>query len=168
MLIQSYGLFWNADEIEWLPGRGKKGEFRLLGRRGANKGSLRMADMRQQLGLYVLHDDWGVYYVGLTLEQSLGGRVRAHLKDHHQGKWDRFSWFGFKQVLTRCDSDGLCELKPLPKKAIGSPTDAIRDMEALLIQLHNPRGNKSKMKFQRAERWTQVMWHERDLYMSRL
>lgn len=168
MLIQAYGLFWRADEVEWLPGRGVKGEFRLLGRRGANRGTLRVADMRNQVGLYVLHDDWGVYYVGLTLEQSLGTRIRQHLDDRHSDLWDRFSWFGFKQILRRRDAEGLCELKPLASQTVGSPTDAVRDMEALLIQLHNPRGNRSKMTFRRADEWTQILWDQRSMYLERL
>lgn len=168
MLIQAYGLFWRADEVEWLPGRGVKGEFRLLGRIGANRGTLRVADMRDQVALYVLHDDWGVYYVGLTLEQSIGARIRQHLGDRHADSWDRFSWFGFRPVLKRQDSEGLCELKPLASTSAGRPTDAVRDMEALLIQLHNPRGNRSKMGFVRAEQWTQILWDQRAMYLDRL
>jgi hypothetical protein len=32
MLIKTYGLFWRAAEIDWHPGNGKTGAFRLLGR----------------------------------------------------------------------------------------------------------------------------------------
>jgi hypothetical protein len=168
MMIQAYGLFWQADEVEWYPGRGTKLEFQLLGRRGSKRGNIRLADMRQQSGLYVLHDDWGVYYVGLTLDRSLGQRIKDHMTDAHDGKWDRFSWFGFKQVLKSQDANGLCRLKTLPTTSFGNTRDAIRDMEALLIRLHNPRGNKHKMKFLTADEWIQVRWDERTLYRNRL
>ena len=54
MLIGAYGSFWRADEIVWHPGHGSKGKFRLLGRIGTNHGNLRIADFRQQKGIYLL------------------------------------------------------------------------------------------------------------------
>jgi hypothetical protein len=168
MLIQAYGLFWDKTEIVWQSGRGRRKTFQLLGRIGTNRGTLRMADMRDQTGIYVLHDDWGVYYVGLTRKQSLGKRLKDHVDDEHAEKWQRFSWFGFNQVLKSRGPDNLCVIKPTPQLTLGTPHDAIRDMEALLIQLHNPRGNVTKMKFQKAEKWTQVEWDESNKYLNRL
>jgi hypothetical protein len=168
MLIQAYGLFWRAEEVEWTPGAGRRGEFRLLGRIGANRGTIRVADMREQLGLYVLHNNWGVYYVGLTLRQSLGKRLKDHCSDEHEDQWDRFSWFGFRQVLKRTDEVGICELKALSNLTLGKPDDAVKDLEALLIQLHNPQGNHQQMSFRRADAWTQIDWHDVDTYLARL
>jgi hypothetical protein len=127
-----------------------------------------MADMRQQVGLYVLHDDWGVYYVGLTIKRTLGQRIKDHLDDAHKDRWDRFSWFGFREVLRGQNEHGLCRLRSLPASSVGNPEDAIRDMEALLIYLHNPRGNQRTQQFQRAQEWTQVAWHEREMFFNRL
>ncbi len=46
MLINAYGLFWRADEVDWSPGSGNHGQFRLLGRSGVNRPGLRVADFR--------------------------------------------------------------------------------------------------------------------------
>lgn len=115
MLIRAYDLFWRADEIEWFPGSGRRGAFCMLGRIGTNAPTTRVADFRQQHGLYILYSDYGPYYVGLTRRQYLGKRLKDHLGDHHAGNWDRFSWFGFRQVLKSKDENGLCALKDMPK-----------------------------------------------------
>jgi hypothetical protein len=94
MFIKNFGLFWRADEIDWAPGKGSKGVFRLLGRRGINNPGLRLADFRYQKGIYILYGNHGPYYVGLTKRRGLGQRLKEHLADQHAGQWDRFSWFG--------------------------------------------------------------------------
>lgn len=38
--IRCYGLFWNANEVDWYPGGGSNDRFRLLGRIGQNKSKL--------------------------------------------------------------------------------------------------------------------------------
>jgi len=58
MPIKCYGLFLLADEVTWNPGRGHRGEFNLLGRRGKNRPGLRVADFRKQSGLYILYETW--------------------------------------------------------------------------------------------------------------
>ncbi len=103
MLIKSFGLFWSGTEVNWNPGQGAKAAFRLLGRQGSNLPGLRVADFRYQQGIYILYGNYGPYYVGLTRKQGLGKRLKDHLLDHHQDKWDRFSWFGFCSVLKGTD-----------------------------------------------------------------
>ena len=79
MLIKAYGLFWRADEVNWQPGRGSRGEFMLLGRRGKNRPNLQLANFRRQSGIYILYSDYGPYYVGLARENSLGRRLKGSL-----------------------------------------------------------------------------------------
>jgi hypothetical protein len=101
MRVTSYGLFWREDEIDWHPGAGYKDSFRLLGRIGSNRGKIRMVDFRHQQGIYILYDNYGPSYVGLTRNQGLGRRLKDHKSDHLADKWDRFSWFGFRPVYRR-------------------------------------------------------------------
>ena len=88
MLIQNYGLFWKVNEIDWFPGGGSRG-FRLLGRRGSRSANLELADFRNQKGIYILYGNRGPHYVGLCRKQGLGTRLKQHLSDKHEGKWDR-------------------------------------------------------------------------------
>jgi len=114
MIIRAYGLFWRNEEIDWRPGQGNKAQFRLLGRRGSNSPGLKVADFREQRGIYILYGNYGPHYVGLTRKQNIGKRLRDHLLGEHEGLWDRFSWFGFREVLTGTDDDGLQNLKEIP------------------------------------------------------
>jgi hypothetical protein len=166
MFIKNFGLFWRADEIDWTPGRGKRGAFRLLGRRGANRPILRLADFRHQQGIYILYGNHGPRYVGLTT-QGLGARLMVHLGDEHQDQWDRFSWFGFCKVLERTDQDGLHELRKMPLTAASDPNENIKDVEALLIRAMGLR-NIAQSKFSDADEWTQVKLDEVDMYSARI
>jgi len=165
MLIRAYGLFWRADEIDWFPGSGNRSDFQLLGRRGKNQGTVQVADLRHQNGIYILYGDYGAYYVGLT--ENLGRRLKHHRNDHLAGEWDRFSWFGFANVQQRRDpKTGLQVVKRL-KVAVGTPPQAIADMEAMLIYAIGP-SNTNTMRFKRAREWEQVALRDREKYLSRV
>ena len=66
MFIKNFGQFWRADEVEWYPGRGARGAFRLLGRQGKYLPRVRLADFRYQQGIYILYGNHGPDYTGLT------------------------------------------------------------------------------------------------------
>src|SRR4051794_10537989 len=78
VFIKNFGQFWRFDEINWFPGKGAKGAFRLLGRQGKNIPGLRLADFRYQQGIYILYGNHGPYYTGLTTRQGLGRRLKDH------------------------------------------------------------------------------------------
>jgi len=169
--IHSYGLFWNADEINWFRDAETPDRFRVLGRQGKRGENLQVCDFRYQRGIYVLYDDYGAYYVGLTRVGTLGGRLKQHRRDRHAGKWGRFSWFGFAPVLqARPHADGTLALGKVPPKLLTDSKWAIRDLEALLIQSIGTqhRGNTLQMRFGQGEHWEQVMSHETDHYLDRL
>jgi hypothetical protein len=168
--IHAFGLFWSADEVNWKPGPGHRNEFRLLGRLGKQGRALQVCDFRPQRGIYVLYDDYGPYYVGLTRQTELGSRLRRHLSDYHRGKWDRFSWFGFRRVLKGCLADGTRGLGAVPLYPRADSDSTIGDIEALLIQSLGTqhRGNAMEMRFSAAEHWTQVMLRDYDYYLDRL
>lgn len=165
MLIRSFGLFWRASEIDWTPGKGVRG-FRLLGRRGTNSPGLQLADFRHQQGIYVLYGNYGAYYVGLTRKQGLGKRIKDHLTDKHANKWDRFSWFGFCATLKAAKGTGIRPIKELAELSVGSPSDAIADMEALLIKAVGP-VNTANMKFKKASEWQQVERDQADYFLQK-
>lgn len=167
MFVKSYGMFWRVDEVEWNPGKGGRGQFRLLGRRGMNVPKLRVADFRHQQGIYILYGNHGPLYVGLTKKQGIGKRLKDHLTDNFEGKWDRFSWFGFRIVLKTKDENGLCELKGLAESGIGKPIAMIADVEALLIKAMGL-NNIKQMKFSDAREWKQIKLLEIERYLEKI
>jgi hypothetical protein len=128
----------------------------MLGRRGSNKPVLQIADFRHQRGIYILYGDYGPYYVGLARKRSLGDRLKDHLTDKHGGKWDRFSWFGFKRVMRSKNDNGFQQLKEeVPDNAVIRPHKLIGDIEALLIKSMGLRNIKN-MNITGANQWIQI------------
>lgn len=168
MLIKNFGLFWRRDEVDWRPGKGKRRAFQLLGRRGTNLPGLRLADFRKQQGIYILYGPYGPHYVGLTRKQGLGKRLKDHLSDNLGRDWDRFSWFGFQQVLSNSyEAAGLLRLRALATVSFGAPNTMIGDIEALLIKSMGLTSNKAKMKLHEAEEWSHVKLLEVDRFMKK-
>lgn len=76
-------------------------------------------------GIYALYRKGQLYYVGLA--SSLSGRLNAHLKDRHNGKWDTFSMY----------------LTP--------DSSFLRELESLILRIVTPEGNKTKGKLKGAD-----------------
>jgi hypothetical protein len=168
--IRAFGLFWSAEEINWTPGAGNKGAYRILGRHGLFRPKLRICDFRSQRGIYVLYDDYGPYYVGLARDQDIGNRLRSHTRDFHRGNWDRFSWFGFRPVLKGRAPDGTHKLGKIPTRLLTDSRHTIADIEALMIQSlgTQKRANAQVMRFAAAEKWDQLMEHEIGDYLAKV
>lgn len=167
MRVTSYGLFWRESEIDWHPGQGNKDSFHLIGRRGSNSGKVQLVDFRMQQGIYILYDDYGPSYVGLTRDQGLGKRLKDHKFDHLAGKWDRFSWFGFRPILTKTNSRGRLDLGDLDSDLTDDSWTTIGDLEALLIRSIGPKRNRKLMKFANAHEWVQVDFDDIEKYTAR-
>ena len=166
MLIKSFGLFWEVDEIDWYPGSGNRDCFRLLGRKGANRPGIRVANFINQRGVYILYNNYGPYYVGLTCERGLGLRLRDHLEDRHAGMWTRFSWFGFREFLDETN-DGVELISPISNEIFGNSNEAIKDLEALLIKAIGT-ANINDMSFCKADEWIQIKGHEVEKYIKKI
>jgi hypothetical protein len=82
-------------------------------------------------GVYALYRRDKLYYVGLAT--NLRNRLRAHLKDDHGDRWDRFS------VYLTIDHKHL------------------KDLESLVIRIAQPSGNKQRGKFARSENMTRAL-----------
>lgn len=88
-LINAFGMYWSRQSVLWIS------TPRILGQQ--QPGSTPV-DFCEQKGVYLLHDGRAVVYVGRTTEQPLGIRLRQHVSDRLNGRWDRFSWFGVYPV----------------------------------------------------------------------
>lgn len=73
--------------------------------------------IRGQNGIYALYRHDKLYYVGLA--SNLMARLKSHLKDRHGRAWNRFSVY-----LTSDDKH-------------------MRELEALLLRIVNPQGNRA-------------------------
>jgi predicted GIY-YIG superfamily endonuclease len=78
-----------------------------------------------QPGIYALYSNNRLYYVGLAAD--LSKRLKEHLRDRHAATWDKFSVY-----LTETDSH-------------------LSEIEALLVRIAAPKGNKQVCKLSLAE-----------------
>jgi hypothetical protein len=94
--------------------------------------------IRGHAGVYALYKRERLYYVGLA--SNLMSRVNHHLKDRHKGKWDRFS------VYLTTDNAHM------------------RPLEALMLRVINPVGNKVKGKLTGAQDMVRLLKRKMDEY----
>lgn len=172
--IRSYGMFWKSSEVDW-NGSSSGRRLELLGRHKQNAGSLKVANFWDQRGIYILYNDYGAYYVGRTHGETmnLGKRLRNHhdgKSSPHRGKWDRFSWFGWRGVLSSQDERGLQRLRNIPQRVLTDSTKTVEDIEALLIHslgtIHV--GNARSETFKAAIHWDQVALDDREYYLRKI
>jgi hypothetical protein len=167
--VTSYGLFWWRDEIQWAPGSGKRNTFRLLGHIDKRKDKIRIADFRHQRGIYVLYDDYGPSYVGLTRDLGLGARLKNHTTDHLKRRWDRFSWFGFRDIIPSEEHRRYFNVDQSGADTITDDMNTtIGDLEALMILTMGPKHNRKFMGFSEAEQWDQVFDDDSKEFCARL
>lgn len=134
-IVTAFGVYWEREAVDWKARPRLYGEFQTD---GVSKTTMTRVDFAGQHGLYLLHDVREVIYVGRTTTGDLGKRLYDHTRDRLQGRWSRFSWFGFRPV----SSDGLlkAKLKSLPGES--RMDDLIIAIEAILIEAFEPRQNR--------------------------
>jgi len=126
-IVNALGMFWERSKVNW-----ERSQPKLLG--STQKGT--KVDFCAQQGIYLLQDNQGVVYVGKTAEQGLGVRLRQHLTDRLNGRWDRFSWFGVYPVTEAGSLNSKADFTSI------SVSTVIAAMEAVLIEALEPRQNR--------------------------
>ncbi len=123
--VPAFGLYWERQKVNW-----KK--RKMLGRQTRDAASVNFAEQR---GVYLLHKDRSVVYVGRT-DASLFERLRDHNRDRKSPRWDKFSWFGF------CNVSDNGELGHSRKEF--DLRRLIRILEAVLIEALEPPVNAQR------------------------
>ena len=127
--VAAFGLYWDKHKVKWNSGQ-------ILGRPPGSSSSINFAD---QQGVYLLHKDRSVAYVGRTYK-SLYERLRAHNRDHKTVRWNSFSWFGFRDI----DSE-TGELKSMLEGL--DTVNLINILESVLIEALEPPVNGQRGDF---------------------
>lgn len=126
-LIQSYGMYWLRDGIDW-------DNPKLWGIQSSGAKAIDLSEMR---GVYMLYDGREVVYVGKSSETILK-RLIQHTKNRLATRWNRFSWFGIDGI----NKDGQY-LRTDDNIRIDATT-LIEAMEGLLIEGLEPRQNRKQ------------------------
>lgn len=128
-LIKTFGMYWNRSSVLW------KNNPLVLG--VEQKGAIPV-DFSTQIGIYLLHDNREVIYIGQAIDQTIAQRLYQHTSDRLGGRWNRFSWFGLKGVR----QDGrLIDIESETKTSISELADTL---EAILVEALEPRQNRKR------------------------
>lgn len=133
------GSRWKAEDVFW-HSAAKNGK--LLGVPAQAKRSP-ITNFADQSGIYVLYSNFVPIYVGQA-NCTLFARLKNHyLRGDFVGRWDRFTWFGFRAVVGG--------KKPKLKKPGASfhitPRQLLDHLEALLIHSFEPQLNGQEGRF---------------------
>ncbi len=147
--ILNLGARWRAEDVYWETSTKKA---KLL---GVKTRELRgpKVNFAHQSGIYVLYADFTPIYVGQA-NKSLFARLHSHhMTDDLAGRWDRFSWFGFRRVIGTN--------KPrlsVPDVSFHISTKQLLDhLEAMMIHAFEPALNGQVGRFGKSvERYKQV------------
>lgn len=139
-LINAFGMYWSRANVLWTS------TPRILGQQQLGSTPV---DFCNQRGVYLLHDGRAVVYVGRTTDQALGVRLRQHISDRLNGRWDRFSWFGVYPVM----ESGTLDTASVETYSLEM---MIVTMEALLIEGLEPPQNRKRGDDFRASEFLQV------------
>jgi hypothetical protein len=139
-LINAFGMYWSRDKVLW------RTTPKILGQQQVGS---TVVDFASQHGVYLLHDGRAVVYVGRTTDQPLGTRLRQHIIDRLNGRWDRFSWFGVYEVSENATLNTA-------KSASFTQNMLIATMEALLIEGLEPPQNRKRGDDFRAVEYLQI------------
>ncbi|WHZ36275.1 GIY-YIG nuclease family protein [Sagittula sp. MA-2] len=151
LAIKNYGHFWSRELVDFGQ-RGSPG--RLLGSTKINSEKDETIDFRNQTGIYCLYsDNREIVYVGQTGRgnQRLLSRLRQHSCGPMRDRWQNFSWFGFRSVEGR----EISQEADLQSKENVTYAAALDEIEAVLVQLLEPRLNKQGPRWSGAEEYFQ-------------
>jgi hypothetical protein len=124
-LFYSIGIFWRRDLVKWKASTNAK----LLGRL-AGKATAPEVNFCDQRGIYVLYSDFTPVYAGQAGKKgTLFRRLKDHTKDHVAERWDRFSWFGVRDVT----KNGRGVLAKLKRQFHPKLEETLDQLEAVLL-----------------------------------
>jgi hypothetical protein len=147
--IKNFGFMWERDKVVW----GKPGPGGTSSLEGVMVGNRkRRVQFADQMGIYVLYDKFE-QPVQIGQSNVIFKRLKQHRRDHLRNRWSSFSWFGFFKVgknhelLMRDQASELRRTLTLE--------DSLNELEAILIQVLEPRLNRRGPNWIEAEEYLQ-------------
>lgn len=137
LAVTSFGIYWDRD-AEWNANK-------LYGKHLTDPAKTKrpgVINLAEQHAVYLLHHDREIVYVGQTIgpKAGLAARLREHTRSPTlHSRWNRFSWFGFREVVHDGSGGRLGEAH-LPSGF--TVHDLMSVVEAILIEAVEPRNNR--------------------------
>lgn len=112
------------------------------------------ADFRNQIGVYILYEGRRVVYVGQagSGNNDLYSRLKNHITDHLADRWDKFSWFGIRNV----NKDGSLSKQQGELNRTLKATEIFDLIEGLFINVLEPPLNKQGARWKDVDQYFQL------------
>jgi hypothetical protein len=149
--IKNFGFMWERDKIDW----GRPGPGGSSSSKGVMVGNRkRVVEFADQMGIYVLYDRFE-QPVQIGQATQILKRLRDHRRDHLRNRWSLFSWFGFYKVGAK--GELLVKDKAAQLRRPQTLEESLNELEAILIQVLEPRLNRRGPNWIDAEEYLQVL-----------
>jgi hypothetical protein len=150
-IIKSYGFLWERKYIF-------RGTGNTAGHLRGTAAGLEMADFREQIGVYVLYDQFQhIVYIGQAGNgnASLFTRLKNHMDGGIRNRWQYFTWVGFKAV----NQDGSLSAQQSVDSGVSGfkYSDALNEIEGILIEVIEPKLNKQAGRLKSAVEYYQFI-----------
>lgn len=142
-IFKNFGFLWEKQYL--YRGRGRN-KGHLIGISRSDKDQL--VDFREQIGVYALYDkNEQIIYIGQAGkgQNGLFNRLKQHQTDRLWNRWEYFSWVGFYPVSDEIGDNGAHKLvisEPNDQISDYRFSDALKEVEAVLIELVEPKLNR--------------------------
>jgi hypothetical protein len=148
--IKNFGFMWERDKVYW--------GARAPGDRATLEGVMvhnrkRKVDFSKQMGIYVLYDRFE-HPVQIGQSKNILKRLRQHRRDHLRNRWAYFSWFGFFKVGV--NDELLVRDAGVELRRMLTLKESLDELEAILIQVLEPRLNRRGPNWTDAEEYLQT------------
>jgi hypothetical protein len=149
--IKNFGFMWERDKVDW-GRRGPGGSSSFKGVMVHNR--KRVVEFADQMGIYVLYDKFE-QPVQVGQSKLILKRLRDHRRDHLRNRWSLFSWFGFYQVSKNTNALLVKDQATELRRTL-TLEESLNELEAILIQVLEPRLNRKGPNWIEAEEYLQI------------
>lgn len=148
-IIKNYGFLWDRNHVY-------RGAGSNAGHLKGTASGLKVADFREQIGVYVLYDSGQrIVYVGQAGNgnATLFTRMKNHMDGRLWNRWQYFSWVGFRDV----NADGSLSAQQNVDSGVSGfrYADALNEIEGILIEIIEPKLNKQSGRLKSAREYFQ-------------
>lgn len=148
--IKNFGFMWERDKVHWGrkgPGGNKRFDGVMVGDKK------RTVNFLGQMGIYVLYDRFE-QPIQVGQSKNIFQRLSQHRADHLRNRWAFFTWFGFYKV--GANRELLLKEQAVELRRQITLREALDEIEAVLIQVLEPRLNRRGPNWIDAEEYLQV------------
>ena len=163
-IVKNYGFLWERKYIDrGSPGPNNPGSLKGF-HKSRDTARDTAVDFKEQMGVYTLYDETkSIVYIGQAGNgnATLFGRLKQHMDGGDLwNRWQYFSWIGFREVTQK----GLSNHQDAKTTVSIKYSQALNEIEGVLIEMIEPKLNKQGGKLKDADEYFQ--WFDPEISLK--